>query len=116
MTVKEIRSILKRFNVLVENQEQLVLALSGSNNDHPWKVVARSPLTHRQWKKKEYISLKNFNLYSRELIYRWNKTRDIEIYSFRDGEWKLAAQYPAECKADCDNCHRASFYIHECKR
>lgn len=115
MSREEIEKTLRRFGVLVENQEQLIIALSEDDYQHPYKVVARSPLTHHQWKKKQYVDYKNFARYSPELIERWILTRDITVFKMEKGEWQLIQEYSAKCKGECQNCHM-TYYKHECER
>jgi len=66
----------------------------------PYKVVGRhreivlqppwrngKPLTIA--KKTVYVTEKDFNRYSPELILRWIRFYDVEVYKFIDDKWKL---------------------------
>ena len=61
-----------------------------------YKVIQRDAKTKRQVKKRVYLTDKAFNQHSPDIIDRYTRCYDVEVYNFIDEDWKLFKTYP--CK------------------
>lgn len=71
----------------------------------PYKVVSKNALSGLQVKKSVYKSKTDFLKYSPDLIKRWSKYHNVEIYILTDSEeWVMLDSYSSKCNLDCEGC------------